>query len=98
MADSERVVFYGGCVDDINEEKRRAIFVRPIYASREIEGEYHTLFKEIIKDDDKFFNYTRMSQSSFYKLLSIVETHISPGWTNYRKSICAEERLIITLR
>lgn len=74
------------------------MFVRPIYASREVEGEYHTLFKEIIKDDEKFFNYTRMSQSSFYELLSLVEPHISPGWTNYRKSICAEERLVITLR
>ena len=78
MADSERVIFLWWLCRRYKrrKNKRRAIFVRPIYASREIEGEYHTLFKEIIKDDDKFFNYTRMSQSSFYELLSIVETHI----------------------
>ena len=38
------------------------MFVCPIYASREIEGEYFTLFKQIVNyDDEKFFNYTRMS-------------------------------------
>jgi len=72
-------------------------WVNPIFADREKNGEFHTLFKELLKQPPKFFQYTRMSPDTFFYILGAIREDIEKV-SNFRKCISAEERLLITLR
>ncbi|XP_049886387.1 uncharacterized protein LOC126380839, partial [Pectinophora gossypiella] len=48
--------------------------------------------------DQKFQNYLRLSRKQFYELLSRLEPYIGKQNTTFKNTICAEERLFITLR
>lgn len=74
------------------------MWVRSIYLNRQQVGEYHTLFENIKKDSEKFFNYARMTLGSFEELLSLVMNRIYHPSCNYRETICPEQRLLVTLR
>ena len=87
------------CEEEKEEERtKRTIWVHDICASREEEGEYHTLFPHLKRDDTKFFQYCRMSYAKFSELLSHIKEDITKQDTRYRKSISAEEQLFLTLR
>ena len=85
---------------ECEKEKRtkRTKWVHHICASRDEEGEYHTLFSHLKKDDTKFFQYCRMSYIKFCELLSYIKDDITMQETRFRKPISAEERLFLTLR
>ena len=51
-------------------------WIHDICASRDEEGEYHTLFKHLMNDDIKFFQYFRMSYAKFSELLGLIEEDI----------------------
>lgn len=52
-----------------------------------------------MKDDREYlYRYLRMSPDRFQHLLSLVEGRIAKEHTDFRKSIPAEERLVLTLR
>lgn len=70
----------------------------PIVKERETKSLYNTIFNEIKSDDTKFFNYMRMSKTSFYELLHILENDLLKKNTWMRNSIPPEEKLVITLR
>ena len=76
----------------------RRWWVHDINESRNIESEYHTLLPRLKNDQAKFLNYFRMNEEKFYGLLARIESCIKHQNTNYRDSICPEERLVITLR
>lgn len=79
--------------------RRRSLWMHPITSHRLLTGQYHTLIiNELKADAEKFFNYCRMSKRSFEELYNILKEHIERADTNMRKSISAEERLMITLR
>lgn len=80
------------------QRKRRRTWVRPIYLNRCDVGEYHTIYENLKHDDEKFFNYARMSYSSFKELLALVQDRIYHSSLNYRAAIVPEERLLVTLR
>jgi len=42
------------------QRKRRNRAVHPAWSKREIEGEFVTLYKEVIDDEVKFYGYFRM--------------------------------------
>lgn len=74
----------------------RRWWVRPLNTRREEKGFYTNLIKELrFEDDEMFFGFTRMSISTFDKLLSLV----GPSLIKYslRKSISPSERLYVTL-
>ncbi|KAJ0176586.1 hypothetical protein K1T71_007765 [Dendrolimus kikuchii] len=48
--------------------------------------------------DKKFQNYLRYSRKHFYELLPRLEHYIGKQNTTFKNTICAEERLFITLR
>lgn len=79
-----------------NRQKRK-LWVRDIYLKRESHGLYNNLLAEIkLSHPTLFFNFTRMSASSFDLLLSLCGQYLlkrSP-----REAIKPEVRLIITLR
>ena len=53
----------------LEEEKKRNMWVRPIFQTRNEESEYHTMFEKLKSDDEKFQNYTRMTLPTFNDLL-----------------------------
>ncbi|XP_063586006.1 uncharacterized protein LOC134763464 [Penaeus indicus] len=78
--------------------RRRALWMHPITASRLTHGQFYMIMSDLRADDDKFFDYFRMTQESFNELLAIIGPHIRKDSTHLRKSIPAEERLAMTLR
>lgn len=76
----------------------RTLWIHPLLSFRRQEGHFYNLFGKLKEDENKFFNYFRMSISSFNELLEILDSKIKRCDTNMRKSIPAEERLAITLR
>jgi hypothetical protein len=54
------------------ERKGRRCAVHPACSKREIEGEFVTLYKELIDDEVKFYGYFRMNRECFSALLEKV--------------------------
>lgn len=79
-------------------KKNRRMWVHPIVNERQTKGHFYTLFAEIREDEDKYFNYTRMSMGSFNELLGCIKEKITKENTRMRSSIPPEEKLIVTLR
>ena len=69
-----------------------------MFVSRLTKGLYHTLFEDLRADDRKFFNFLRMSKSSFYELLGYIKDDITGKDTELNKCFPAEEKLVLTLR
>ena len=65
-----------------------------IFQSRYQLGEFHLLYNELRKDSTKFFEYCRMSPSTFDYIVQAIRHHIS---TNFQKTVSVEERLFVTL-
>ncbi|XP_025195888.1 protein ALP1-like [Melanaphis sacchari] len=82
----------------LRNQQRRQFWVHPINSERQSHGHYFQLYKQLRKDNVKFFNYFRMSISSFDELLSYIENDIKRQDTNMRIAIQPEEKLVITLR
>jgi hypothetical protein len=76
----------------------RKMWVHPINNARLGKGAFHVLSEEIKSDPNKFFNYYRMSATSFETLLNSIESSIKKFDTNMRESISPRERLSLTLR
>jgi hypothetical protein len=85
-----------GLLDTIKSERR--YWVHPLNVEREKMGHFKDFFENIRRYPQKFFEYYRMSISSFDELLEILRPHITKTTTVFRNPICAEERLTITLR
>jgi hypothetical protein len=47
------------------ERKRRMWAVHPKWSKREIEGEFFTLYKDLIGDEVRFYGYFRMNREFF---------------------------------
>lgn len=77
---------------------RRKHWVHPILQNREHLGVYKTLYNELRCDPKKFFNFFRMSISTFDELHVNLKEEISRKDTKMRKSIGSEEMLAIAIR
>lgn len=78
--------------------KIRRYWQHPLMAQRSREGAYSLLMSQLRGDESKFFNYFRMSMSTFDELLKLLEKDLKKQDTRWRKSICPEEKLAIFLR
>ena len=80
--------------------RRRSCWVREINSSAsKREDEYEILFKKIMRSDASLFRqYVRMSPERFDHLLEKITPLIARQDTNFRPSVPAEKRLVITLR
>ncbi len=57
------------------KRKRRKMWVRPIFAKRRQQGEYHNLLQELrLTDSDSHFAYMRMTKETFDLLLEKVRS------------------------
>ena len=81
----------------LEEEQRTRRWVREPYLRRQEEGEYSHLNLER-GNPDFFYGAYRMSPQRFDEIMSLIKPYIGKKQTNFRKPICEEERLAITLR
>lgn len=80
------------------KNRKHRFWQHVITSTRVNTRQYNILFSMLEKDEAKFFDYFRMIINSFKKLLFILHIDIEQKDINMRKSISAEERLVITLR
>ena len=81
-----------------SKRKNRRRWVHQINQRRNQYGEYHHLMEEILADEEKCVQYTRMKPATFRLLLSKVGPHLEKKTTNFRKPLTPQEHLVITLR
>lgn len=87
-------------LDEEEEEQvvKKRKWVHQAWTKRPTEGEFSTLYKELMDDGTKFFEYFRMSEHSFNFLLNKLEVHLKKQDTHWRKAITPRERLAVCLR
>ena len=79
-------------------KKKKRFGVHPINRQRENRGVMARLYPQLVDDEEKFFNYARMSRTSFEELIGILHDSLRLQETNFRKPIPPRERLLLTLR
>ena len=79
--------------------KRKAKFwIHPLNESRSRKGAFNNLIKELHGDDEKFFNYFRMSRSSYHELLHRLSPALQRQDTKFRNALTPDEQLTIAIR
>lgn len=71
--------------------------MHPITKERKNKGFFYTLYKELVNDPEKFFNFTRMSKETFQELLLLIKDQCSKKNSTMRECIPVKEKLLITL-
>ncbi|CAH1958225.1 unnamed protein product [Acanthoscelides obtectus] len=85
-------------LDEEEETRRKRKWVHQAWKKRGTEGEFATLYKELVDDGTKFFEYFRMTENSFNLLLNKLEVDIAKQDTRWRKATTPRERLAVCLR
>jgi hypothetical protein len=83
---------------DGTKREKRHWGTHPVLSSRLSTGTFHTTFALHRQYENKFFQFCRMSVSSFDELLVLVWDEIQKSYTNMKQRIQPAERLVITLR
>lgn len=77
--------------------RRRRYHVHPIVAQRTLQGEFTTIYSLLREDEEKFFNYFRMSIKSFDELSAKLQDYLKHV-NLFRAPVSPVERLAVTLR
>jgi len=80
------------------KQRVRKYWVHPINERRNVMGTFNSLFEDLLADENKFFNYFRMSISSFDELHNQLKCSIQRHNTKMRDCIQPKEMLAVTLR
>lgn len=80
------------------KKRNRSVWIHPLVQKRNILGHFNTLFLELREDEEKFFNYFRMSVSTFDEVLHKISPQLRRQDTNMRNCIKPAEMLAVTLR
>lgn len=76
---------------------KKKYWVNEMYLKRDQEGEYVTLFKDLKKQPTKFYEYFRMTPTTFEYILNRISKRLKK-YSPFRKCIDPEEKLTVTLR
>lgn len=77
----------------------RRFNVHPILRDRMTQSMFITLYPKLREHNENFFNYFRMSVTSFDDLLKLIQDDLTPNRIYVLKdTVSAEEKLVITLR
>ena len=94
MGDIKRRVVYVYLMNRVLKKKRqRKWWTHPINSSRLLQGAFYTLYSDLKADEEKFFNYFRMSAPTFEELVNKLKDGIIRQDTVMRSSIPPEEHL-----
>ena len=82
-----------------DKKQKRRFWVRKIFTEEKKEwGEWENLFRKLANDDrEYYYRYLHISPERFELLFNLVGPLIAKQGTNYRKSVAAKKRLVITL-
>lgn len=80
------------------ETNKRRWSVHPAWRKRQSEGEFATLYKELIDDETKFYGYFRMSKECFSIFLGKIKRDLTKQNSRFLKPISPIERLAVCLR
>lgn len=61
-------------------------------------GHFHTLFADVQRDDETFYNFIRMLQSTFDEVFTICWEKLTKKDTRMKTSKTLEEKLVITIQ
>lgn len=78
--------------------RRRRYWVHEINQDRAMYGEYHTLYKKLVKDSERYHIYFRMNETEFDVLHDFIKDDIYKKGTSFREAISTKERLAVALR
>lgn len=92
------VLFYVRRRRKKRSEKKKRMWSHPFVGSRLLSGVFNRLYDDLRKYPNKFFNYVRMSISSFDELLILCKNDLTKQDTILRNAIRPEEKLFVTLR
>lgn len=76
----------------------RRYWVHEINQKRSMCGEYHTLYPDLLRDDERFHIYFRVTKTQFEEIHEFIKNDIHKKITTFRDAICTKERLAICLR
>jgi hypothetical protein len=80
------------------KRRNRRYWIHPIISERREKGFFfYTLWPQLKGDDEKFLNFTKMSQASFNELLGAVQQELTKNTTT-EDSIPPEEKLVIAMK
>jgi hypothetical protein len=65
---------------------------------RKAEGEYFTLYKELVDYSIRFNQYFRMSESTYLNLLSLIEKDLMKKHTTFLEAISTRQKIAVCLR
>ncbi|XP_076054582.1 uncharacterized protein LOC143033253 [Oratosquilla oratoria] len=94
----KKAVFVYAAIQTTKKKNRRQLWTHPINNSRFLQGEFYTLYEDLKADNGKFFNYFRMTYSTFQELLARVTDGIKQQDTNMRPAIPPEEAVALSIR
>jgi hypothetical protein len=80
------------------KRRNRKFWIKPWLASRETDGAFHKLMKDLEADPDSLKNYLRMDLPVFEELLEKVTLSLQKKDTLSRKAITPAEQLAVTIR
>jgi hypothetical protein len=80
------------------KRRERELWEHPIVAARTLEGTYYTVYGRLREDERKFFNYFRMSTSTFDYIVDRLAPHLGRQNTMMRESIRLRQMIAVNLR
>ena len=80
------------------KRREKEFWEHPIVAAMTLEGAYYTLYGWLREDERKFFNYFRMSTSTFDYIVDRLTPHLERQNTMMQESIRQRQMLAVTLR
>ena len=70
--------------------------MHPINRSRKLHGAYYHLKPDLLRDEEKFLNYVRMTPEKYGALLDLCAAGLEKKCTNFIiQPISADERLLL---
>ena len=85
-------------VESVSTGTEKRLWIHQAWLKRDTEGEFATLYKELLDDATKFYEYFRMTPHTFNALLNKLQSALEKKDTRWRKAITARERLAVCLR
>ncbi|CAG9782303.1 unnamed protein product [Diatraea saccharalis] len=79
-------------------KRKRRFSVHPTWQNREQEGEYHTLYKELLDDESQFYMYFHLTKECFALLENKLNLYLLKKTTVMKTAITPRERLAVYLR
>nr|CAH7757791.1 unnamed protein product [Callosobruchus chinensis] len=98
-SDEDDILFNSSLTKWYFIQNRRKKTVHPLNKKRSQFGEFHHLFNDLRIDNQRFFEYMRMSIDTFDYIIEKIGHKVNITWKNcHSQPIIIEERLMLTLR